>query len=46
LEEELEVALNFLKRTITFTIKQAPQVIVISNLEEEVEIKPQPIVEK
>ncbi len=46
LEEELEVALNFLKRTITFTATLAPQVIVILDLEEEVEIIPQPIIEE
>jgi hypothetical protein len=44
--EELEVALNFLKRTITFTATSAPQVIIISNLKEEVEIIPQLVVEK
>jgi hypothetical protein len=42
LEEELEVALNFLRRPTTFTTKPTPQVIVISNLKEEVEIKPRP----
>ncbi len=44
MEEELEVTLNFLRKTTTFTTKRIPQVIVISNLEEEVEVGPQPIV--
>jgi hypothetical protein len=36
LEEELEATLNFLRKTSTFTTKPIPQVIIISNLEEEV----------
>ncbi len=46
LEEELEVTLNFLKRTIIFITKPASQVIIISNLEEEVEIRPQIVIKK
>jgi hypothetical protein len=38
--------LNFLKRTITFTTKPKLQVIVISYSEEEVEIRPQLVVEE
>jgi hypothetical protein len=38
LEEELEVTLNFLRKTTIFTTKLVPQVIVISNSEEEVEV--------
>jgi hypothetical protein len=44
LEEELEVALNFLRKTTTFTTKPIPQVIIISDLEEEVEVGPQLVV--
>jgi hypothetical protein len=46
LEEELKAALNFLKKTITSTTTLAPQVIVISDLKEEVEIIPQHVVEE
>jgi hypothetical protein len=46
LEEELEAALNILKRTIMFTTKLVPHVIVISDSKEEVEIRPQPIIEE
>jgi cell division protein FtsX len=46
LEKELEATLNFLKRTITSTAKPIPQVIVISNSKEKVEIRPQPVVEE
>jgi hypothetical protein len=46
LEEELEATLNFSRRTITFTTKPISHVIVISYLKEEVEIRPQPIVEE
>jgi len=46
LEKELEATLNFLKKTITFTTTPAPQVIVISDSKEEVEIIPQPIIEE
>jgi len=46
LEEELEVAQNFLKRTTTSIAKPIPHVIVISNLEEEVEIRSQFVVEE
>lgn len=46
LEEELEVTLNFLKRTIIFITKPASQVIIISNLEEEVEIRPQIVIKE
>ncbi len=45
LEEELEEALNFLRRTTTSTSKPTPQVIVISDLEE-VEIKLQLVIEE
>jgi hypothetical protein len=44
LEEELEVALNFLRKTNTSIAKPIPQVIVISNSEEEVEVGLEPIV--
>jgi len=40
LEKELEATLNFLRKTINSTAKPAPQVIVISNSKEELEIKP------
>jgi hypothetical protein len=46
LQEELQVALNFLRITTTSTPTPTPQVIVISNLEEEVEIIPQFVVEE
>jgi hypothetical protein len=46
LKEEFEVALNFLRRTITDMTKPTLQVIVISNLEEQVEIGPQPVIEE
>jgi hypothetical protein len=46
LEKELEATLNFLRITITFITKLVPHVIVILNLEEEVEIRLQPIVEE
>jgi hypothetical protein len=45
LEEELEEALDFLKRTTTSTSKPTPQVIVISDLKE-VETKLQLVVEE
>jgi hypothetical protein len=40
LEEELEVALNFIRKTTTSTTKLTPQIIVISYSDEEVEITP------
>ncbi len=46
MEEELETTLNFLKRTTTFITKLILEVKVILDLEEEVEIGPQPIVEE
>ncbi len=46
LEEELKVALNFLRNTITSTTKPTPQVIVILDSKEEVEILPQFVVEE
>jgi hypothetical protein len=46
LEEEWEATLNFLRRTITSTAKPIPQVIIILDLEEEVEVRPQPTVEE
>jgi hypothetical protein len=42
LEQELKTSLNFFKRTIACTTKLVPQVIVISYLEEEMEIGLQP----
>jgi hypothetical protein len=36
--------LNFLRKTITFIAKPIPQVIVILDLEEEVEVGPQLVV--
>jgi hypothetical protein len=42
----LEVTLNFFRKTTTSTTTPAPQVIVISNSKEEVEIIPKPIVEE
>jgi hypothetical protein len=44
LEKELKAALNFLRKTTTSTTKPIRQVSVISNLKEEVEVGPQPIV--
>jgi len=38
LKEELKSTSNFLKKTNISTTKLVPQVIVISNLEEEVEV--------
>ncbi len=46
LEEELEKTLNFLKKPTIFIAKPTPHVIVISNSKEEVEIRPQPIIEE
>ncbi len=48
LEEELKIALNFLKRTTTTIASPTltPQVIIISNSREEVETLFQPIVEE
>jgi len=46
LEEDLKTILNFLRGTITFTVTPTPQVIVILDLEEEVEILPQLVVEE
>jgi hypothetical protein len=46
LEEELEATLNFPRTTITSTSKLVPQIIVISNSKEEVEVGPQPIVQE
>ncbi len=44
--EEIEVTLNFLRRTITSIIKPAPHVIIILDSKEEMEIRPQPIVDE
>ncbi len=44
LEEELEASLNFLKKTIMFTTKLVPHIIVISDSKKEV--IPQPIIEE
>jgi hypothetical protein len=46
LEEELEATLNFPRTTITSTSKLVPQIIVISNSKEEIEVGPQPIVQE
>jgi hypothetical protein len=46
LEEKLEVSLNFFFKTTTSIAKLVPHVVVILNLGEEVEIRPQPIVEE
>jgi hypothetical protein len=48
LKEELKIALNFLRRTTTTITSPTltPQVIIISNSREEVEILFQPIVEE
>jgi hypothetical protein len=46
LEKLLETTLNFLRKTITSTTTPTPQVIIISDSKEEVEIIPQPIVEE
>jgi hypothetical protein len=46
LEEELEVALKFFRKTTTSTTTTKPQVIVISNSNLEVEIISQPTVEE
>ncbi len=46
LKEELEVTFNFLKITTTFTTTPTPQVIVISDSKEEVEILSQLVVEE
>jgi len=44
LEKKLEIAVNFLKKTTISTRNPKPQVIVISNSEEEVEVGPQLVV--
>jgi hypothetical protein len=46
LEKELEAMLNFQRKTIISITKPVPQVNVISNLEEEVEVRPQLVVEE
>lgn len=46
LEEEVEATLNFLSRTITSIVKPTPQIIVILDSKEEMEIRPQPIVKE
>jgi hypothetical protein len=46
LEDKLEITLNFLKKIITFTGKLVPQIIIISYSEEEVEVRPQFVVEE
>jgi hypothetical protein len=46
LEEELKVALNFLRRTTISTTKLAPHVIVISYSKKEEDIKPQLAIEE
>lgn len=46
LEEELKVALHFLMWTTTSIVALEPHVIVISDLEEEVEVISQPTVEE
>jgi hypothetical protein len=44
LEEELEATLNFMRKTFTSITKLAPQLIIISNSDEEVEITPQLVI--
>jgi hypothetical protein len=46
LEEELEIKQNFPRRTTTSITKLIPHVIVISNSEEEMDIRPKPVVEE
>ncbi len=46
MEDKLEITLNFLKKIITFTGKLVPQIIIISYSEEEVEVRPQFVVEE
>ncbi len=46
LEEELKATLNFQRKTIISTTKPVPHVIVISNLEEEVEVGSQPVIQE
>ncbi len=46
MEDKLEITLNFLKKIITFTGKLVPQIIVISYSKEEVEVRPQFVVEE
>jgi hypothetical protein len=46
LEKELETTINFLRRTTTSIAKLVPHVIVILNLQEEADIKLQPMVEE
>jgi len=46
LEKELKATLNFLRRTTTFIAKLVPQIIVISNSKEEMEIKLQLVIEE
>jgi hypothetical protein len=46
LEKELKATLNFLRKTTTSITKLIPQVIVISNSKEEVEVGPQLVVEE
>jgi hypothetical protein len=43
LEEDLKTTLNFLRKTTTFTTKPVPQVIVILDSEEEMEVGLQPV---
>jgi hypothetical protein len=46
LKEELEATLNFLRRPTISIATLEPQVIIISNLKEEVEIIREPIVQE
>jgi hypothetical protein len=46
LEEELKVALNFLRRIAISIAKPVLHVTIILNSKEEVEIGPQPIIEE
>jgi hypothetical protein len=46
LEKKLDIRLNFLKKTITSIAKPIPQVIIILDSEEEVEVGPQPIIKE
>jgi hypothetical protein len=46
LEEALQVTLNFLRKTITSTTRLVPQVNVILDSKEEVEVGPQLVVQE
>ncbi len=46
MEKELEATLNSQRKTTIFTTKPVPQIIVISNSEEEMEVGLQPVVQE